>query len=524
MTSMIENLREALPESAVQTDPALLNLFTHDVFGSGEPAAAVVRPTRTEDLQALVKTCLASGTPLVSRGGGMSYTAGYLADRENSIVLDMSSMDRILDINTTDAYVTVEAGVTWSALHQALTPLGLRTPFWGTLSGRHATVGGGLSQNGVFWGSGYYGSAGDSVLSLSVVTGSGELLHTGSAGQRNSTPFTRYFGPDLTGLFIGDCGALGIKATVTLPLIPATKAKAYTSFAFPDAESMMAAMAEISRQTLASECFGFDPYLQQQRMQRASLAADVNQLSGVIKAEGSLKEKIVAGAKVAMAGRRFMDDVGWSFSTVSEGRTQQEADYQAEAIRGISTAHGGEALPDSIPRILAANPFGPVNNMVGAGGERWLPVHALVPHSDAPGTLAAIEAIFEEHEATMAAFNMATGYLITTVSQQITLIEPVFFWPDALNVLHEHSLEPDHLAKLARHDAVPGAWEAVNQIKAQLCATCSQRGTSHFQLGRAYHYRDALRPESALLVDALKKTLDPHGIINPGVLGLDTRS
>ena len=133
-------------------------------------------------------------------------------------------------------------------------------------------------------------------------------------------------------------------------------------------------------------------------MKRASLAADVSQLSGVIKAGETLKDKIVGGAKVALAGRRFMDDVAWSFSTVSEGRTEAEASFQKERIDEISREYQGRELPDSIPRILAANPFGPVNNMVGAEGERWLPVHALVPHSDAKSTLDAIEALFDQHE------------------------------------------------------------------------------------------------------------------------------
>ena len=524
MSAVIESLNAVLPASAIHTDPHVVNLFAHDVFGKGTPALAVIRPSCTTDIQALVKVCLRTKTALITRGGGMSYTAGYLADHEQGLLLDMSSMNRIIEVNTEDAYVTVEAGVTWSMLHQTLAPLGLRTPFWGTLSGSQATVGGGLSQNGVFWGSGYHGTAGDSILGLGVVTGTGEVLLTGSNSQRNGQPFTRYFGPDMTGLFIGDCGALGIKVTATLPLIPVAGAKAFTSFAFPDAPSMMAAMADISRRSLASECFGFDPYLQGQRMKRASLAADVSQLSGVIKAGGSLKEKIISGAKVAITGRRFMDNVNWSFSAISEGRCDSEAEYQAEAICQLSARHGGEQVPDSIPRLLAANPFGPVNNMVGASGERWLPVHTLVPHSAAQATLTAIETIFTAHRDAMDRFDIETGYLITTVSQQMTLIEPVFFWPDALNVLHEHSLEPSHLAKLPRHAAAPGAWEVVNTIKAAIATLCSARGTSHFQLGRAYHYRDALRPESGRLVDALKITLDPQGIINPGVLGLDSRS
>ena len=520
MTVSIDKLVSELSSDIVSTEPELISLYSQDVFGEGAPAKAVVKPTCIEELQHLVRLCRSSNTPLIARGGGMSYTSGYLAEEEGGLLLDMTGMNKIVALDIENAFVTVEAGMTWSALFEALTPHGLRTPFWGSLSGRFATIGGGMSQNAVFWGSGYHGAAGDSVLSLGVVTGTGDFIETGSAAQKNAKPFSRHFGPDLTGLFVGDCGAMGIKATVTLPLITAHKAKAFAAYAFPDGHSMMSAMAEISRESLASECFGFDPYLQAQRMKRASLAADVTQLSGVIKAGETLKDKIVGGAKVALAGRRFMDDVAWSFSTVSEGRTDAEAAFQKERIDEISREHQGRELPDSIPRILAANPFGPVNNMVGAEGERWLPVHALVPHSDAKSTLDAIEALFDRRKATMTEYSIETGYLITTVSQQITLIEPVFFWPDALNELHEHSLEDDHLARLNRHEAVPGAWDAVNTIKSEMTAMFSELGTSHFQLGRAYHYRDGLADANAEIVTALKSKLDPDGIINPGVLGL----
>ena len=90
MTSMLESLRTHLGASTIQTDPELVNLYAHDVFGSGEPAVAVVRPGSAEDVQALVRLCMGTGTPLVSRGGGMSYTAGYLAEQPNGILLDLS--------------------------------------------------------------------------------------------------------------------------------------------------------------------------------------------------------------------------------------------------------------------------------------------------------------------------------------------------------------------------------------------------------------------------------------------------
>ena len=519
MTSVLDVLTKVLTPEVIRSDSATIERYSQDVFGEGLEVAAVVSPTQEQEVIDLVHLCRDQGIPLITRGGGMSYTSGYLATRTDCVLIDTVALNKVLEINQQDATVTVQVGVTWQQLHETLQPLGLTTPFWGTLSGRYATVGGGLSQNGIFWGSGYYGAAGDNVLSLRVVTGAGDVIETGAASQKASSPFCAYFGPNLTATFVGDCGAYGIKLAATLPLIPAAKHKGFTSYAFEGSNDMTLAMAEISRNRLASECFGFDPYLQRQRMKRASLAADVQQFAGVVKAESGLFNKVMNSAKLAFSGRRFMDDVAWSFSTLSEGRTQAEADYQVAEIHKICAKYRGRQLPDSIPRLISANPFGPVNNMVGAEGERWLPVHALVPHSKAQEGIACIEEVFAKNRETMTRFSVETGYLIATVNQQVTVLEPVFFWPDALNALHKHSIEKDHLARLNQFAAVPGAWEAVNLIKQELVQALSDFGAVHFQLGKAYLYQEGLKPESASVLAVLKKTYDPQGIMNPGVLG-----
>ena len=105
---------------------------------------------------------------------------------------------------------------------------------WGPFSGLAATVGGGMSHYAVNYGSGLYGVSAESLLGMDVILASGEMLSTGSGGGTNSLPFFRYYGPDLTGLFVGDAGALGVKARMTLRLMHKPAGFAASSFGFPD--------------------------------------------------------------------------------------------------------------------------------------------------------------------------------------------------------------------------------------------------------------------------------------------------
>ena len=161
--------------------------------------SAVISPLNTQSLARAIKLVTDAGYSVIPRGGGMSYTKGYVPVNDKSIMVDMSAMDKVVEVNTQDMYVTVQAGCTWQTLYRTLKDTGFRTPFWGTLSGSKATVGGALSQNAIFWGSGQHGFAVDSVIGLEVVLSNGEILQTGSSAQLNGTPFARHYGPDLTG-------------------------------------------------------------------------------------------------------------------------------------------------------------------------------------------------------------------------------------------------------------------------------------------------------------------------------------
>lgn len=87
---------------------------------------------------------------MIGRGGGMSYTSGGVPVETDSIVVDTSAINGVLDVDREDMYVTAQAGCTWAGLREALQGTGLRTPFRGPLSGIHATLGGSISQNSVY--------------------------------------------------------------------------------------------------------------------------------------------------------------------------------------------------------------------------------------------------------------------------------------------------------------------------------------------------------------------------------------
>ena len=157
--------------------------------------------------------------------------------------------------------------------------------------------------------------------------------------------------------------------------------------------------------------------------------------------------------------------------------------------------------------------------MVGPEGERWVPVHALVPHSKAEEVYRLTEEVFARHRDAIEQYEIGVGYLLATVSTNIFVLEPVFFWPDELKALHRNSLEPAHLKKLPGFPENLPARAAVSAIRQELVEVYEQLGASHLQMGKAYRYQQGMRPESLALVSALKQVLDPRGIMNPGVLG-----
>lgn len=497
--------------------------FFHDVYRRQAEPIAVVRPGSVEELQAVVRAAAQAGVALNTRGGGASYTDGYTPSQDGQLQVDLSRLDRIVEINETDAYVTVEAGTTWAALKAALDAKGLRTPFWGPFSGLVSTVGGAMSQNAISHGSSAYGISAASALSMDVVTVDGALLSTGSAadaGQGAGSPFARHYGPDLTGLFTGDCGAFGIKARVTLPLLKARPAHRPVSFAFADFASLHDAMRAVAAERLEDTSLFLDAALSQGQIARQDRAGASLQMAwSIFKSSPSLGAGLSQLVQAAVSARKAIASSAYMAHYIVEGVDDAEVKARIHRIRQICGALGRE-IPATVPAVVRGMPFAPFYNVLGPAGERWVPVHGIVPHSKAKATHAALRVFFAEREADMKRLCVWTGEMFSTVGAGGLLYELALYWPDAITSYHETLVPPDYLASLPRHPENLEARAYVDQFKAELIDLFDRHGAVFFQLGRVYPFTETLKPEPLALLRGVKATLDPDRRLAPGVLGL----
>jgi FAD/FMN-containing dehydrogenase len=504
----------------VSDDPETLALHSADIWARGAATASlIVAPGSLMELAASAEAASEAGFSLAPRGAGMSYTGGYTPAVPNTIGLDFSRMDQVLDINPHDMVVTVQAGCNWAKLNAGLAPFKLRTPFWGPMSGLVSTIGGGLSQLNAMFGAGHYGTSSESVVGLTVVLPDGSILRTGARAP-DGAAFYRHYGPDLTGLFCGDGGAFGIKAEVTLRLMRAPEHEGFASFSFPTGEAMLRALAELARAGLPCESCGFDPGLTRVRMKRASLAGDVKTLGAVAAREKSWLSGARAAMQIVRGGRSFIPEDEYPLHLVFEGRSAEGVRQDVAAARRIAASEGGQEIDDTIARVIRAVPFPPLNSVLGPGGERWAPIHGIVRLSEAPALFTAIQAMFAGMAARFAAAGVTFGYLFTHLSTNAIIVEPVFYWPEERFAIHEVAIEPAHLARLPVLPRNEAATQLVREARQKLIATFAAFGCAHFQIGRTYPYRQSRDKAAWGLIESIKHYLDPSGSLNPGVLGL----
>ncbi|MFD0046964.1 FAD-binding oxidoreductase [Pseudarthrobacter scleromae] len=210
--SVVDELERILAPGQVDAGEAALRRYAVDqapVIDFQLPLA-VVFPQSVADVQAVVRACAGTGVAIVARGAGTGVSGGAHATK-NCIVLSLERMDRILALNPDDETAVVEPGVVNAVLNDAAAAHQLMyAP--DPASFRTSTIGGNVATNAGGLRCAKYGVTRDSVLALDVVLADGSLIHTGHQ------TFKGVAGYDLTGLFVGSEGTLGIVVGVTVRL------------------------------------------------------------------------------------------------------------------------------------------------------------------------------------------------------------------------------------------------------------------------------------------------------------------
>jgi len=450
VAALVRRLAGLYGERAV-TSAAIREQHGHgEGLADSAPPDVVVFPETNEEVAAIVRLCRAARVPVIAFGVGTSLE-GHVAALHGGVCMDLSRMSRVLEVNGADLDCRVQAGVTREALNAELRGTGL---FFPIDPGANATLGGMASTRASGTNAVRYGTMRENVLGLTVVTADGAIVRTGGRARKSSA------GYDLTRLFVGSEGTLGIITEVQLRLYGVPEAISAAVCQFPD----LASAVDTTIETMQV---------------------------GIPVARIELLDDVQMGACIAyskLEGYEAKPTLFFEFHGTDRGVQEQ-----AEMVEALAREHGGSAFEwatrqEDRSRLWKARHNAYYAALALAPGKQGFATDACVPISrltqcvletraeiDASGLLAPI-----------------VGHVGDGNFHLVVLFDP------------NDAAERDRAERLAKNVSL---------------RAIAMGGTCTGEHGIGMHKLDALAAEhgeAVALMRTIKRALDPDDILNPG--------
>ncbi len=422
---------------------------------SGHPAPRFVRPNSGDEIPAILRNAGAAGK-IVVVAGGRSGVSGALVTSAADIVLDMTGLDRVIEIDEDARTVTVEAGILGGVLEQRLAAQGFTCGHY-PQSLAISTVGGWLSTRGTGTFSNKYGGIEDLVVGCELVLADGEVVRLGGAPRSAA-------GPRLIELFLGSEGTFGIVSRVTLCIFPLAESRRFDTWAMPSlAAGIEASRTLFGRHAAPALLRLYDAAESRHLYVRAEVSGTDPLLivghegaSQIVEAEAAVATEVLQ----SHGGRPLGPRIGEAWNA---GR------YRADWLEE------GNAHPDRIADSIE----------VAVAWPRLIPLYERVMIEIAP----------------YASWSMA---------------HLSHFYPTGSMFYFIFGIEDsDGARRIERYGLI---WRTVEHAALELGGTT----THHHGVGvvRADSFRRELGPSAHGMLTAIKRALDPSGVLNPAALGL----
>jgi glycolate oxidase len=233
----LKRLQKRLSPGELRLEPAILRQYSGDKWFATAIPDAVALPSNTQSVSAILKFASRHRIPVTPRGAGYGYVGGCVPV-QGGIVLSLERMSRIKEINPDDFVAIVQPGVKTAALQDAVEKIGRFYPP-DPASRADSTIGGNIATNAGGPRCLKYGVTREYVLGLEAVLADGSVVRLGSRTHKNKTGF------DLTKLFVGSEGMLGIVTEATLKLLPLPPFRAALGVGFGSMPAALAALKDI---------------------------------------------------------------------------------------------------------------------------------------------------------------------------------------------------------------------------------------------------------------------------------------